>query len=105
MPLSVHDVLNLIDDPNQFFHVKFIKRTTGDLREMTCRKGVSKGVTGKGLKFDPTKKNLITVYDVNAPADDGRGGFRMINVDGLLEIKAHHRRWLFNDGVAEEVSE
>jgi len=38
-----------IDRTNgKFFTIKFIKKD-GTLRKMTCRTGVSKGVTGKGL--------------------------------------------------------
>jgi hypothetical protein len=48
---------------------------------MQCRRGVSKGVTGEGLKYDPNKYNLIPVYDM---ANDG---FRMINADTIQELK------------------
>jgi len=30
----------------KFFSVEFVKRTTGEVRKMNCRTGVTKGVTG-----------------------------------------------------------
>lgn len=49
----------------KFFTVTFVKRT-GDreVRTMNCRKGVTKGVNGTGLKFDPNEKSLVGVFDV-----------------------------------------
>lgn len=47
-----------------FFTVTFVKRT-GDkeVRTMNCRKGVTKGVNGNGLKFDPNDKSLVGVWE------------------------------------------
>jgi len=64
----------------RIFSVSFIKRTTGDLRVMTCRKSVKKGVNGKGLKFDPLKKSLMTVFDMHKAA------WRSININTLQAI-------------------
>lgn len=73
------------------FSAKFIKRTTGEERLMVCRRGVTIGVTGKGMSYDPAQRNLLTVYDVNKENDRTgfRGAFRQINLDGLIEV--HHR--------------
>ena len=65
----------------KIFTATIIKRTDGERRELNCRVGVSKYVTGEGLKFDPTKKNLITVFDMQKDA------YRMINIDGLESLK------------------
>ena len=64
----------------RFFTVEFIKRTTGELRVMTCRLGVTKGVTGKGMAFDPSSKGLLPVYDVQAQ------GHRMVNLSDLRTL-------------------
>lgn len=64
-----------------FFSAKTIKRTTGELRVFNCRFGVTKGVKGVGLAFDPNDKNLIVVWD------NKRKDFRMINCDTIQEIK------------------
>jgi len=63
------------------FGVQFIKRSTGEVRKMSARTGVSKYVTGEGLKFSPSKKNLITVFDMN------KHGYRMINLEGLTSLR------------------
>jgi len=41
---------------------------------------VTKGTNGNGLKYNPSSKNLIPVYDMNK-------GFRMLDIDGLTELK------------------
>ena len=76
----------------RFFTVEFIKRTTGELRVMTCRQGVSKGTTGRGLAFDPSAKDLLVVYDVRAR------GHRMINLSGLRAIKMDGSRFTIEGG-------
>jgi hypothetical protein len=69
-----------IDRTNgKFFTVKFIKKD-GTLRKMTCRTGVSKGVTGKGLAFEPKEKGLKVVWSTDAE------GYRMINLAQVTEI-------------------
>lgn len=62
------------------FKVVFVKRTTGELREMVCRFGVSKGVTGEGLKFDPLEKGLIVVFDMQKKA------YRSIPVENIQKL-------------------
>ena len=70
---------------SQFFSVSFIKRTDGTLREMVCRKGVSKFVKGGELKYDPAAKGLVGVLDVQA-ADIAKG-YRMIATESIRSIK------------------
>lgn len=64
----------------RIFSVTFIKKD-GTERKMVCRTGVQKGVKGVGLKFDPSSKNLMVVYDMHKKA------FRMINLSTLLSFK------------------
>lgn len=64
-----------------FFSVKFVKRTDGTVREMVCRKGVTKALRGGALAYNPTAKNLVNVFDVQA------GDYRNINLEGLLSVK------------------
>jgi len=68
------------------FGVTFIKRTNGELRNGAYRLGVSKGVNGAGLKFDPAKKNLIQVFDMN-------NGHRFISIEGLQTITVGGQRF------------
>ena len=70
---------------SQFFSVSFIKRTDGTLREMVCRKGVSKFVKGGELKYDPAAKGLVGVWD--AQAANPEKGYRMIATESIRAIK------------------
>jgi hypothetical protein len=64
---------------NQFFTVTFVKRETGETRVMNCRKGVRSKGSG-GLKFDPAKKRLVSVFDMQ------KGGFRFISLDEIRRV-------------------
>lgn len=70
----------IFETKGKIFSVKFTKKD-GSVRDMQCRRGVSKGVKGEGLKYDPDKYNLIPVYDM-AVRD-----YRMINADTIQELK------------------
>jgi len=69
----------------KIFGVTFVKRTTGDIRNMSARLGVSKSVTGEGLRYDPESKQLMTVYDMH------KKQYRMLNTETLykLNMKGH----------------
>ena len=69
----------IMDTKGKFFTTTFIKKD-GTLRKMTARLGVRKGVNGKGLKFDPSDKNLVVVYEMSKDAH------RMINLDTIQNI-------------------
>jgi hypothetical protein len=71
----------------RIFSVSFVKRTTGELRVMTCRKSVKKGVNGKGLKFDPLKKSLMTVFDMHKAA------WRSVNINTLKAISINGEKF------------
>ena len=64
----------------KIFGVKFIKRGTGENRIMSARLGVSKGVKGIGLRYDPESRQLIPVYDMN------KKEYRMINLETLSTV-------------------
>jgi hypothetical protein len=79
-----------IDNTNgKFFTIKFIKKD-GTLRKMTCRTGVSKGVTGKGLAFEPKEKGLKVVWSTDAE------GYRMINLAQVTEITFNGETTIYN---------
>jgi len=61
------------------FGIQFVKRTTGELRKMTCRTGARVGVTGEGRKYDLDEKNLLSVYDM-------KKGFRTIPIEGVVSF-------------------
>jgi len=59
----------------------FIKKD-GSLRKMVFRTKVTKGVTGEGMKYNPSDYGLRTVYDMQKLA------FRMINLETIISIRA-----------------
>ena len=54
----------------QFFSVTFIKRGDKSLRTIHGRTGVSKGVTGKGSRYNPASRDLITIWDSGQIANE-----------------------------------
>jgi hypothetical protein len=62
------------------FTVTFVKRSTGQERVMNCRKGVVKHLKGGEKKYDPKKKNLVCVFDMQA------GGYRSIALESIKKV-------------------
>ena len=71
--------LSLVND-GKFFGVEFIKRTTGELRQMQARIGVTKHLKGGAKKFDDASKNLLTVFSMDA------NGYRSIPIDAIQSL-------------------
>lgn len=67
---------------NKIFTATFVKKD-GSVRVMNCRRGVTKGVKGVGMSYDPYEKNLLPVYDMQ------KGAFRMININTITELKGN----------------
>lgn len=64
----------------QICRVDAVKKN-GTLRTYSsCRTGVSKGVAGKGMSYNPEEKGLITVYEFGV-------GHRTIAIDRIVGIK------------------
>jgi hypothetical protein len=63
------------------FSVVFVKRTTGEEREMVCRQGVTKHLAGGEAAYNFSEKKLIPVYDMRVE------GYRSIPVEGIIRIK------------------
>lgn len=83
MNISIEEAIKKIEaakDSGRVFGVTFVKRTNGEVRDMNCRGGVKKGVTGVGMSYDPTSHSLITVYDMQ------KGDFRHINCDTITRV-------------------
>lgn len=76
---TLHSILST----GGFANVTFRKRTTGEVRVMNCRLGVTKHLKGGVKAFDDQEKNLITVYDME------KKGYRSINCDDIIEVKAN----------------
>jgi len=62
--------------------VTFKKKTDGKMRVLNGRLGVKKGVTGKGLRFDPKAYDLLSIYDMQKHA------FRFINLPSVKKVVA-----------------
>ena len=62
------------------FTVAYTKKD-GSTRVLNGRSGVTKGVNGNGLKYDPAKKGLLTVYDIQAK------GYRTVNLNTVMNIR------------------
>jgi hypothetical protein len=72
------------------FSIIFIKKD-GSLREMVARTGVTKGVNGAGLKFDPKARGLLPVYDMHKDA------WRMVNLNTVKAIKLKKNQYVVVD--------
>lgn len=84
--MNINEVRNLIlgtrpdtSRKGKAFKVTFIK-SNGERREMRARLGVTKGVTGKGMAYNPADYNLITVWELN-------NGFRVIPLTRVVELR------------------
>lgn len=77
-------VQNLIEATKggKIFSATFEKKD-GTIRTINCRRAVKKGVTGKGMSFDPASKGLMVVYDMQ------KQSFKMINLNTLIEAKVN----------------
>ena len=65
----------------KIFSVTFVKRTTGEIRAMTCRLGVTKHLKGGDKAYDPKDYDLVTVFDMQ------KQGYRSIPIDAILDLK------------------
>jgi len=68
----------ILDTEGKFFSVVFIKRTTGERREMLAR---VMPPTGGEPAYDPDKHNLIFVRDMQKHA------WRSIPLDSVISMK------------------
>ena len=101
---KVWELIAIAEGENEAFGVTFIKKD-GSLRRMSCKLGVKREVTGKGMSWNPIQRGMLPVFDLNAPPsknapldEDGnpkRGAWRMINVNTMQSLTV--------DGVTYEV--
>ena len=92
---EVKQIRALIDSTNgHFFKVIFVKRTTGEVREMTCRTGVKRYVNGIGMKYDARSRNLVPVW-VSNEGKEGAEAYRMVDLESVLEISVEGQRLQF----------
>jgi len=79
-------LLKKMQDDNRMFSLQFIKKD-GTKRVMLARFNVSKGLTGKGAKYNAEDYNLMTVFDMNKSA------YRSVPLDRLLWLRTKGKRY------------
>ena len=77
----------LYESAGRIFYAEFVKKD-GSLRRMTARLGVHKGVTGKGMRYNPLERGLLPVFDMD------RADWRMVNLNTLQRLSVDHERYL-----------
>ena len=76
--------------------VDFIKKN-GEFRRLIGRTGVSKGVTGEGLKFNPSDRGMIVMFELDPNTgktvrkDEKDKGFRFVTVSRIQEFAADNK--------------
>jgi hypothetical protein len=87
--VSLNQALDIINSQNgKIFSVIFEKRSTGVDRLMVCRKGVKKHLNGGELKYNPSNRNLINVFDLQSK------GYRSISIEGIKKVKANGKEYV-----------
>lgn len=75
---AVRDYIETIVE-DDFYSVVFVKKTTGEVRKMNCRQGVSKHSKG-GVNVCAGKDDLLSTYSLDSK------GYRTINLSGVIEV-------------------
>ena len=84
---KVETVKQIIDEGgSNIASVVFVKMD-GTVRKMNFRRKVSKGVNGKGLKYNPSSVGNMVVYDM------GADGFRTIKLDNVQSLKVNGKSY------------
>ena len=76
----MNNIMSVINS-GKIFTACFTKKD-GTKRVMICRTKVSKGVTGKGMSYNPKDLGYLVVFDLKC------NDFRMINLNTLIWVKA-----------------
>lgn len=78
----------------KIFSVRFVKRTTGEVREMVCRQGVVNGTTplvggefANGTAGKAIDHDLILVTDINLEKA-GKHSRRSLPIENIRELRA-----------------
>ena len=71
----------------RLFSVVFVRRADGKTRRMVCRLGVTKDQKGQSLRFDPSDRDLLSVYDVQ------KRQYRFIPLENVLCVTYRGKRF------------
>jgi hypothetical protein len=91
MKRNLETIKNFVGN-GKMFTVTFIKKDL-TTRKMNCRLGVTKHLKGGTLKYNPSEKNLICVYEISK--NPKKAGYKMINVSTLIDLKANKQTIVF----------
>ena len=90
MRIDTKDVVKVVNSSKgKFFSAVFIKKD-GTPRTMNCRLGVKKYLKGGKLRFSPSKKGLIVVFDRD------KKEYRMININTTQSLKVNGKEYYVN---------
>ena len=90
MRIDTKDVVKVVNSSKgKFFSAVFIKKD-GTPRTMNCRLGVKKYLKGGKLRFSPSKKGLIVVFDRD------KKEYRMININTTQSLKVNGKEYHVN---------
>ncbi|MEM4258080.1 MAG: hypothetical protein QXL17_02875 [Candidatus Thermoplasmatota archaeon] len=92
MQITHQQAIELMKNSNTFFTVTFVKRTNGEVRKMNCRINVHKFDTGVGMKYDPDKKNLLSVWERRYDST-GADNYRNVNLNELVELVINNNKY------------
>lgn len=86
--------LEFINSTDGKFFTATFRKKNNERRVMNCRINVKKGVTGKGMAYNPVERGFLPVYE--GKNDD----FRMLNLNTLEEIvfQGHSVKFVDNKG-------
>lgn len=85
-PDEVRDKIKSIKK-GKIFSIKFIKKD-GSVRTLSTMNGTTKGVTGRGMAYEPAERGLLPMYDLiqARKTKDPKQSWRMVNVNTVKQI-------------------
>lgn len=90
--ITVNQAERLIRSTNgTIFTATFVKRN-GKTRRLNGRTGVTKGLTGKGLTYDPSNYGILPVFDLY------EGQYKALRFDALTSLTVNGRTFKVTGG-------
>jgi len=84
---KVETVKQIIDASGSHISSVVFVKMDGTVRKMNFRRNVTKGVNGKGLKYNPSSVGNMVVYDM------GVDGFRTLKLDNVQSLKVNGKSY------------
>ena len=74
-------IAEILDSRGKIISLEFTKRSTGELRQMLCRTGVTSHLSGGVPAYNREARVLICVYDFQKQA------YRSVPIEGITRVK------------------